>query len=250
MKGTAYGLHDCLAMIQQRPLQIEEVWLLEARNDQRIQQIWDEVSARKVPHRIVTKQELERLCGSVNHQGVAVLYKPRKTITATDFLDYCTAARHPLLLLILDQVVDPHNVGACLRTAEAAGADAVITASRNSAPLTPAARKVSCGASERVPFIVVGNLVRYLKELKKLGIWAYGTQPQAKKSLYDANFFRSVALVVGSEETGMRRLTAATCDELLHLPMSGDMASLNVSVAAGIGLFEAVRQRGQAKKVQ
>ena len=243
MTGAAYGLHDCLAVLRQKTLQIEEVCLLKARTDQRIRQIREEASARKVPHRFVTGKQLERLCGSTNHQGVVVLYSRQQAVDAADFLDYCSAACHPLLLLILDQIVDPHNVGACLRTAEAAGADAVITASRNSALLTPAACKVSCGASERVPFIVVGNLARYLKALKQSSVWVYGTQPQARKSLYEADFCRSVALVVGAEATGLRKLTAATCDELLHLPMRGEVASLNVSVAAGIGLFESVRQR-------
>lgn len=243
MNKVAYGLHNCLAVIQQQPFHVQEVCLLEARNDRRIRQIQTEALTRNVTHRLVTKKELERLCGNVNHQGVAIIYKGQQISNAVDLLDYCACAGHPLLLLVMDQIVDPHNVGACLRTAEAAGADAVICSGRNSATLTPAARKVSCGAAERMPFIIAGNLARYLKELKELGVWVYGTQPKAKKSLYEANFCRSVALVVGSEATGIRRLTATTCDELLHLPMCGNMSSLNVSVAAGIGLFEIVRQR-------
>ena len=134
-------------------------------------------------------------------------------------------------------------MGACIRTAEAAGANAVISSVKKSAPLTPTVRKVSCGASERIPLILAKNLSRYLKELKQIGIWIYGTQPNAGKLVYEADFHRSAALVIGAEGGGMRRLTAESCDELLALPMSGDMASLNASVATGIGLFEAVRQR-------
>ena len=163
-----------------------------------------------------------------------------------DLLEYCAQTQSPLLLLVLDQIVDPHNLGACLRTAEAAGANAVICSERKSSSLTPTVSKVSCGASERIPLVVSKNLVRYLKELKQLGIWVYGTQPTAKKLIYQANFCRSVALVIGAEGTGMRRLTAQTCDELLKMPMSGDIASLNASVAAGVGLFEAVRQRSSS----
>lgn len=243
MKNITYGLYSCLAAIQQRPFHIQEVYLLEARQDKRIQQIQAEISANNIAYRLVAKKELEQLCGDVNHQGVVVVYKDQQTNNEADLLNYCTQAQHPLLLLVLDQIVDPHNLGACLRTAEAAGANAVICSERKSAALTPAVRKVSCGASERIPLIIAKNLTRYLKELKQLGIWVYGTQANADKLLYAADFCRSVALVIGAEGAGMRRLTAETCDEILSMPMSGEMASLNASVAAGIGLFEVVRQR-------
>ena len=243
MKNITYGLYSCLAAIQQHPFHIQEVYLLEARQDKRIQQIQAEISANNIAYRLVAKKELEQLCGDVNHQGVVVVYKDQQTNNEADLLNYCTQAQHPLLLLVLDQIVDPHNLGACLRTAEAAGANAVICSERKSAALTPAVRKVSCGASERIPLIIAKNLTRYLKELKQLGIWVYGTQANADKLLYAADFCRSVALVIGAEGAGMRRLTAETCDEILSMPMSGEMASLNASVAAGIGLFEVVRQR-------
>ena len=243
MKNLTYGLHSCLAAIQQRPFHIQEVCLLEARNDKRVQQINDEILAHNIAYRFVTKKELEQLCGDGNHQCVVVIYKDQQTNNEADLLGYCAQAQHPLLLLVLDQIVDPHNLGACLRTAEAAGASAVICSARKTASLTPTVRKVSCGAAERIPLVVARNLTRYLIELKQLGIWVYGTQPNAEKLLYEADFCRSVALVIGAEGAGMRRLTAETCDELLSIPMSGEMASLNASVAAGIGLFEAVRQR-------
>ncbi len=243
MQNIIYGFHSCLAAIQQKSFYIREVCLLESREDKRIQRIQSEILERKITHRFVTKQEIEQICGDANHQGVVVICNNRQTASEADLLEYCMQAQSPLLLLVLDQIVDPHNLGACLRTAEAAGTNAVICSARKSAALTPTVRKVSCGASERIPLVIAKNLVRYLKELKQLGIWVYGTQPDAEKLIYTADFSRSVALVIGAESTGMRRLTAEACDELLRMPMSGDMASLNVSVAAGIGLFEAVRQR-------
>ncbi len=243
MKNISYGLYSCLAAIRQRPFHIKEAYLLKARQDKRIQEIQDELLRANVAYRFVTKKELQCISGNGNHQGVAIIYRHLQATSEAGFLEYCANARHSLLLLVLDQIVDPHNLGACLRVAEAAGANAVIGVQRRSAPLTPTVRKVSCGAAERVPFIVTKNLTRYLKELQQLSIWVYGTQLTAKKLLYNADFCRSAAVVIGSEEAGLRRLTASTCDELVRLPMCGEMASLNAAVAAGISLFEAVRQR-------
>ena len=243
MKNLTYGIHSCLAAIRKHPFHIQEVFLQEKRQDKRIQQIQAEIFAKNIAHQIVTKKEIQNICSKGNHQGVVVVFKNQQTTNEADLLDYCVNAQHPLLFLVLDQVVDPHNLGACLRTAEAAGANAVICSARKSASLTPTVRKVACGAAERIPLIIVKNLVRYLKELKQLGVWVYGTQPNAKKLLFAADFCRSVALVIGAEGQGIRRLTAEVCDELLRLPMSGEIASINASVAAGIGLFEAVRQR-------
>lgn len=243
MKNIIYGLHSCLAAIQQHSINIEEVCILSSRSDKRIQQIQSEIQNRNIKLRVVDKKEIENICGTDKHQGVVVICKPQQTSNEADLLEYCTQTESPLLLLVLDQITDPHNLGACLRTAEAAGANAVICSERKSVSITPTVRKVSCGASERMPLVVTKNLVRYLKELKQLGVWVYGTQTDAEKLIYEADFSRSVALVIGAEGAGMRRLTSQTCDELLSMPMSGDMASLNASVAAGIGLFEAVRQR-------
>ncbi len=221
--------------------------MLQARNDKRMQQIQTEVQSKQITLRVIDKREIESICGNASHQGVVVIYKNQPTTSEAGLLEFCAQAQSPLLLLVLDQIVDPHNLGACLRTAEAAGVNAVICSDRKSASLTSVVHKVSCGAAERVPLVVAKNLVRYLKELKQLGIWIYGTQPDAVKLIYAADFTRSVALVIGAESTGMRRLTAQTCDELLAMPMSGEMASLNASVATGVGLFEAVRQRSGFK---
>lgn len=243
MSNISFGLHSCLAAVQQRSFHVKEVVFLESRQDKRIQEILSEIENKKIDHRFVAKAELEKLCGDVNHQGVAVVYKQQQNNSEADLLEFCANASQPLLLLVLDQIVDPHNLGACMRTAEAAGVCAVISSTRNSAPLTPTVRKVACGAAERVPLIFAKNLARFLDELKQLGVWVYGTQPNADNLIYAADFSRSVALVIGAEGSGMRRLISEKCDALYSLPMAGEMASLNASVATGIGLFEAVRQR-------
>ncbi len=243
MKNISFGLHSCLAAIQQRPFHIEEILLLNSRQDKRIQEIQNEAVCHKISHRFLDKAALEKICGKVNHQGAVVIYKQQQTNSEAALLEFCASATQPLLLLVLDQIVDPHNLGACMRTAEAAGVNAVISSTRNSAPLTATVRKVACGATERVPLIFAKNLARLLDELKQLGVWVYGTLPTSEKVIYQADFSRSVALVIGAEGTGMRHLITEKCDALYRLPMAGEMASLNASVATGVGLFEAVRQR-------
>ena len=153
---------------------------------------------------------------------------------------------HPVLLLVLDGVTDPHNLGACLRSADAAGVDAVIVPKDKSADLGPTVSKVACGAAEVVPFARVTNIARTLEALKARGVWIYGTAGEAEATLYETDLRGSVALVMGAEGDGMRRLTRELCDYLIKLPMAGTVSSLNVSVATGICLFEVVRQRGGA----
>jgi 23S rRNA (guanosine2251-2'-O)-methyltransferase len=149
----------------------------------------------------------------------------------------------PLLLLVLDGVTDPHNLGACLRSADAAGVDAVVVPKDKSADLTPTVRKVACGAAEVVPFVRVTNISRTLQALQERGVWLYGTAGESEKSIYDSDLSGSIALVMGAEGSGLRRLTREQCDFLVNLPMAGSVSSLNVSVATGICLFEIVRQR-------
>ncbi|MCB1854974.1 MAG: 23S rRNA (guanosine(2251)-2'-O)-methyltransferase RlmB, partial [Halieaceae bacterium] len=149
----------------------------------------------------------------------------------------------PALLLVLDGVTDPHNLGACLRSADAAGVDAVIVPRDRAADLSPVSRKVACGAAEVVPFVRVTNLARTLQALKERGVWLYGTAGEAQQSLYASDLTLPLALVMGAEGAGMRRLTREQCDFLVSLPMAGSVSSLNVSVASGICLFEARRQR-------
>jgi len=157
--------------------------------------------------------------------------------------DFLHTLRSPALLLVLDGVTDPHNLGACLRTADAAGVQAVILPKDRSAGLTPVVRKVACGAAEHLPVFAVTNLARALRTLQAAGLWVYGAAGEAEKSLYDVDFTGSVALVLGAEGSGLRRLTREHCDALVKIPMTGSVESLNVSVATGVLLYEVVRQR-------
>ena len=166
----------------------------------------------------------------------------------SDLLQAVENKEGPMLILVLDGVTDPHNLGACLRSADGAGVDAVVVPKDNSADLTPVVSKVACGAAEVVPFVRVTNISRTLKALQERGVWLYGADGGAEKSIYNSDLKGSVALVMGAEGSGMRRLTREQCDDLIHLPMAGSVGSLNVSVAAGIFLFEAVRQRNAPDK--
>ena len=166
-----------------------------------------------------------------------------KTLTESDLFDMIRSKGPDVLLLVLDSVQDPHNLGACLRTAEGAGVMAVVTTKDRTAPMTQVVRTVACGAAERVPLVRVTNLSRFLGELKNLDVWLIGTSDSAEKSVYDLDLTGSVAFVMGTEGAGLRRLTAENCDFMARIPMRGELSSLNLSVATGICLYEAVRQR-------
>jgi len=195
----------------------------------------------------VDKRELARRSGSEQHQGVALYAKPKQEGNDKDlqhFVKRISADKSPLLL-ILDQVQDPHNFGACLRTADAAGADAVIVAKDNASPMTSVVQKVASGAAETMPIYRVTNLARTMDALKDLGVWMIGTSDKARHSLYQENLNGALAIVMGAEGRGLRQLTEKKCDSLVSLPMAGlVVSSLNVSVATGVCLFEVVRQRG------
>jgi 23S rRNA (guanosine2251-2'-O)-methyltransferase len=193
---------------------------------------------------------LAKLAEGERHQGVVAELLPRAGDPETQLEEALEAAGAAPLLLVLDGVQDPHNLGACLRSADAAGVAAVIVPRDRAAGLTPVVRKVAAGAAETVPLVPVVNLARTLRDLKERGVWIVGTDDAADKTLYDADLQGPLALVMGSEGEGMRRLTRECCDQLVSIPMAGAVESLNVSVAAGVALFEAVRQRssGSAKK--
>ena len=186
--------------------------------------------------------ELERLTGTGKHQGIAAMAEetgPLSEAAARDLL----AGIHRPLVLVLDGVQDPRNFGACLRTADAAGADLVVVARNRNVDITPVVSKVAAGAAESQPIAQVGNLVRFLETLKTQGLWIVGTDDQATVSLYDVDLTTGIALVLGAEGEGLRRLTAERWDHLVRLPMNGTVSSLNVAVATGICLYECVRQR-------
>jgi len=240
-----HGMHAVAAALKYEPEQLRGLWVEAQRRDARIQALLDEAAKRGVPIRAVNRAELDRMSGGARHQGiVARLAVQRRTHDEAD-LPALLAAAGPALLLVLDRVQDPHNLGACLRGAAAAGAQAVIAPADRAASLNATVRKVACGAAEIVPFIAVINLARTLRELRQQGLWIVGAAGEADTSLYEVDFTLPTAIVLGAEEKGLRRLTRESCDRLARIPMAeSGVESLNVSVAAGVFLFEARRQRG------
>ncbi|MEE8056342.1 MAG: 23S rRNA (guanosine(2251)-2'-O)-methyltransferase RlmB [Pseudomonadales bacterium] len=238
-----FGIHAVDALLQRQPNRIEALWLQQGRQDQRMQAIQQHAEQLGIQCKILPREALDKQVEG-RHQGVLALSKPAQLLRERDLSVLLDTIEHQPLLLILDGVTDPHNLGACLRTADAAGVDAVIAPKDNSATLNATVRKVACGAAEVVPFIQVTNLARTMKAIQQRGIWITGTAGEADVSLYDADLKGPVALVMGAEGKGMRRLTRENCDYLVNLPMTGSVSSLNVSVATGVCLFETVRQRG------
>ncbi|WP_457666230.1 23S rRNA (guanosine(2251)-2'-O)-methyltransferase RlmB [Thiolapillus sp.] len=238
------GLHPVRAALKHGADRLQAIWYDARRNDRRLGQLLSEARQSGVSLQAADKSELDRLAGSTRHQGVVA----RADIPAAlgeDALDTLLQdLQEPAFLLVLDGVQDPHNLGACLRSADAAGVHAVIAPRDRAVGLTPVACKVASGAAETVPFIQVTNLSRTLRQLREAcGLWVVGMAGEAEQSLYQADLTGGLVIVMGSEEKGMRRLVREQCDLLLSIPMHGTVGSLNVSVATGVGLFEAVRQR-------
>jgi 23S rRNA (guanosine2251-2'-O)-methyltransferase len=238
-----YGLHAIGAVIERSPERLLELWLAQPRDDVRVRELRERAQAVGVTVQSVHTDALAKLVGEVAHQGAVAAIRPLKPWDEHALLQALAGIQDPLLL-ILDGVTDPHNLGACLRTADAAGVHAVVIPKDRSATVDGVARKVAAGAAEFVPVATVTNLARTLDALKERGIWVVGTDGDAEKSVYAADLKRALALVLGAEGAGMRRLTRDRCDCLVRIPMSGQVASLNVSVAAGVFLFEILRQRG------
>lgn len=243
---VVFGLHSVRALLQQRPERASLLVLQKGREDARSAELQRLAQAAGVRIEWRDAQELDRLAGNERHQGACLHIRalgPLGEGALDELLDRATA---PPLLLVLDGVQDPHNLGACLRTADAAGATAVIVPRDRAAGLTPTVRKVASGAAETMPLIQVVNLARTLRWLKEREIWIVGADDQAPKSLFVTPLTGKLALVLGAEGAGLRRLTRENCDLLVAIPMAGAVESLNVSVAAGVLLFEAARQRARA----
>ena len=249
---TLFGFHAIGVRLKTAPQSVIEIHFDASRRDARMRQFVDKAREAKVMLTESDGLQLARLCGSHGHQGVVARVKAVQIATSLDELledleakqaDLPPAQRYPALLLVLDGVTDPHNLGACLRVADGAGAHAVIAPKDHAAGINATVAKVASGAAETVPYFMVTNLARTLNELKERNIWVVGTSDTASKTLYDLDLKGPVALVLGAEGDGMRQLTAKTCDELVKIPMQGAVESLNVSVASGVCLFEAVRQR-------
>lgn len=236
-----FGFHSVESVIRNDPVNILQLLVEKNRNDNRMMQLVKHAEAQGISVEYLKKSDLEKQADSKKTQGVAIRYKSSDKINAHSLEDILL--RENVLLLVLDGVTDPHNLGACLRTADAAGVDAVIVPKDRAAGLTPTARKVACGAAETIAFFPVTNLARTLKQLNENDVWIVGTAGEAENNLYDIELTGKLALVMGAEEKGMRRLTRENCDQLVKMPMAGQVESLNVSVATGVCLFEAVRQR-------
>jgi len=237
-----YGWHAVEAVLARSPGRIRRLWLQEGRDDRRVRALQSRMDGLGVAVDSIARRELDELAGGA-HQGVAAEIEALPEWHEHDLLDWLSATDAIPFLLILDGVTDPHNLGACMRSADAAGAHAVIVPKDKSAPLNAAARKVACGAAETLPLVRVTNLARAMRALREAGVWLVGTAGEAQTMIYDVDLSGPLAVVMGAEGSGMRRLTREHCDHLARLPMLGSVASLNVSVATGICLFEAVRQR-------
>ena len=247
-----FGFHAVGVRLKTAPKSIIEIYYEPTRRDARMRQFIDKVNESGVRLIEADGLRLAKLAGSHGHQGVAARVQEIKLVHSLDELlenleaanaELPVAERTPPLILVLDGVTDPHNLGACLRVADGAGAHAVIAPKDHAAGINATVAKVASGAAETVPYFMVTNLARTLGELKERNIWVIGTSDQATQTIYQADFKGAVALVLGAEGDGMRQLTAKTCDQLVSIPMMGAVESLNVSVASGICLYEAVRQR-------
>lgn len=238
-----FGLHSIEAVLNNEPERILEIFALKGRDDERMNKVISLARKHGVSVAFVAKKKLEDRANGESHQGIMANARAARVKNEAD-LDAIIAANEQPFLLILDGVTDPHNLGACIRSADAAGVHAVIVPKDNAASLTPVVRKVACGAAETMPLIQVTNLARTMREIQQQGIWIYGTAGEATQALYETKLTGPIAIVMGAEGAGMRRLTREHCDTLVSLPMAGSVSSLNVSVTTGICLFEVVRQRG------
>lgn len=239
---TIYGLHAVRALLLRRPERILRLRLAAGRDDPRIREVAELAGRQGLPIERADAREFKQWLGEAVHQGVMAEISFLPPWTEDDLLSALALASHPLLLA-LDGVQDPHNLGACLRTADACGALALVVPKDRAAQLTPTVRKVAAGAAETTPIVAVTNLVRCLGLLKQAGLWVIGADLQAKQRAQDVDLRTGTALVLGGEGAGLRQLTRQSCDLLVRLPQLGAVESLNVSVAAGMLLYEAVRQR-------
>ena len=247
-KRLVFGLHAVRHFLIRSPERVRVLYAQRTRDDRRLREIIDLAVAIPVAVEWRNRAQLDGLAGSRQHQGVVANIIAAVPRTERDLSGLVREADAPLIL-VLDGIQDPHNLGACLRTADAAGVDAVLAPRDRAVGLTPAARKVASGAAETVPFVQVTNLARVLRKLQSEGVWLIGAAEEARNNVFDVDLTGPVGLVLGAEGAGLRRLTRQICDDLVRIPTLGAVESLNVSVAAGVCLFEALRQRlGCAKK--
>jgi len=237
-----YGLHAVEALLRHHPKRVKQVWLAEGRDDPRVQTLIQLAEQSRIRVGQCERRELDAWVEGV-HQGVVADVSPSQVWGDAMLEELLDRTEGAPFLLVLDGVTDPHNLGACLRTDDAAGALAVIIPKDKSATLNATVRKVACGAAEVIPLVAVTNLARTLEKLQQRGLWVVGAAGEAEQEIYDQDLSGPIVLVMWAEGKGMRRLTREHCDFLVRLPMAGSVSSLNVSVATGVCLFEALRQR-------
>lgn len=237
-----FGIHAVTTLLNRDPERVKRLFIVQGRVDPKVEKILALATQAGVHVETISKHRLDERVDGV-HQGVLAEAKPLPILGDKELFKLMDEVDQTPLLLVLDGVTDPHNLGACLRTADAAGVAAVIAPRDKSAPLNATAIKVACGAADAVPYFQVTNLARTLNQLQERGVWIVGTAGEAKGSIYQTDLTGPLALVMGAEGKGMRRLTREQCDLLIKIPMAGEVSSLNVSVATGVTLFEIVRQR-------
>jgi 23S rRNA (guanosine2251-2'-O)-methyltransferase len=241
-----FGIHAVEGALARDPSAIVEMVIARDSRNPRVQTLADQARAHGLKPQSQPAQALDRLAEGGRHQGVAARVRLPEVMDEDDLDSLVERAGPGALLLVLDGITDPHNLGACLRSADAAGVTAVVLPKDRSAALTPAARKIAAGGAESVPLVRVTNLARTLKSLQQAGVWIVGLAGDAEPSLYATDLRGPIAIAMGSEGEGLRRLTREHCDHLVRLPMRGHVESLNVSVATGVALYEALRQRGHS----
>lgn len=241
-----YGVHAVSALLANPHRKVFKLLVSQERGDKRIQELIDKAQQAAIPVESLAMQKMNQRFAEYNHQGIVAQASALPEYNDNHLLALLEASKNPALILILDGVTDPHNLGACLRSADATGVDFVVIPKDKSASITPVVSKVACGAAESVPLVRVTNLARAMDVLKEQGVWIYGAAGEATASLYQTDCLGSMAIAMGAEGEGLRRLTRERCDGLFSLPMLGTVESLNVSVATGVSLYEVVRQRQKA----
>lgn len=245
MSEIVFGIHAVTSVLNVNSKNIIEIYLQDnfAKN-RKLKSIADIAEKYRIKIIKNSKHDLDVLCQGGNHQGVAIKMVTQELLwNEAKLFDHLASIESAKFILLLDQIQDPHNLGACLRTAAAAGVHAVIAPKDGSVAITSTVRKIACGAAERIPYVQVTNLSRTMKKLQDIGIWITGTDLKAEAMPYDIDFKDDIAIVIGSEGKGLRRLVKEHCDHLVRIPMPGEFESLNASVATGVMLFEVVRQR-------
>lgn len=238
-----FGIHAVQAALDYSPQNIRRAWIDSQRQDARLKQLIDDLLALGITPEKTERKKLERMAEGKNHQGIVAAVELPAMLSEDRLKQDVEALNEIAFYLVLDQVQDPHNLGACLRTADAVGAHGIIVTKDNAASITPTVCKVASGAAETVPVYQVTNLARVLRWLKEQNIWIMGAAGEAEQTIYDMQLDIPLALVMGAEGTGMRHLTRQHCDFLVKIPMAGQVESLNVSVAAGVMMYEVFRQK-------